>query len=125
MLYRKAIEGTTDTDVAYALAYLAGFQGHFVGRLNNIWQHEGCGRKSVVVFDGETMSRVGGNAMEALAYLGPDIIVSQVYKPSEEGGEFHPADEYVIYADKKKVPAHLIEEVPEEIKAAYAEACQT
>lgn len=117
---RIKIEGTNDTDVATALAYLAGFrEGTYIGRTANVW-HRDISEKCVVVFHKETLERAG-SIVEAMAYRGPDIVVSQIYTPPL-GNEtsWKPTDEYLVNFNEQKVPNHLLAKIEEEIKIAYS-----
>lgn len=114
------IEKVTDTDIACALAYLSGFRkGTFIGRINNIYRQVNS-PNIVVVFHKETLDKVDGDIAEALACLGPNIIVGQFYKRPENESKFKPTDEYLIEFDDKVYPSN-IGKLEEEIRLAYSE----
>jgi len=117
---RIKIKGTSDTDIIYALAYLAGFRrGTYIGRTNNIWHRE-LSSEAMVCFNKETLEKAGGDLAEAMACLGPDIIVSQIYRPpKEDEGDWQPTDEYLIDFNERMINESLVEKIQEEIRSAY------
>lgn len=119
---RVKIEGTNDTHVAYALAYLAGFgEGKYVGRVNNIWYRE-LNREAVVCFHKATLEKAGGSIIEAMAYLGPDIVVSRVKRPPRgDEIDWQPTDEYSVDFNERLIDNSLVGKIQEEIRLAYSQ----
>ncbi len=118
---RIKIKGTNDTDIAYALANLSGFgKGTYVGRTNNIW-HKELSQECAVVFHKDTLNEAGGDLTEAMVCLGPDIIVSRVYKRPENEPVFEPSNWYSIDFNEKRIDLSLIEKIEGEIRLAHSE----
>ena len=113
------IRETNKADVAYALAHLAGFpKGTFVGETNNVYHRE-LSSRCEVVFHRDTLTEAGGE--NPMLFLGPDIVVTKVHKPSAESGRFEPTDEYLIDFGPR-VDADLIGRIEGEIRLAYSGA---
>lgn len=103
---RIEIKKTTDYDVACALASLAGFgKGTLVSKINNIYSKK-LNEKCVVVFHKEVSKKAGGDVAEAMAYHGPNIIVTQIYRsPKGDKIDWQPTDEYLIDFNSKIDPS--------------------
>ena len=114
------IEGTDDLDIGYALASLAGFpKGSSIHRRKNVYRI-GNASECVVAVHKENID-LAGSVIEALGYMGPDIIVSQIKRePQGDVTDWQPTSKYVIEFNHR-VDESLVAGIEEEIRTAYAE----
>ena len=118
---KTRIEGTNDIDITYALAYLAGFRERtYIGKVNNLW-HRDLSQRATICFHKDTLEKTGGSITEAIAYFGPDIIVSQIHRqPRGDERDWQPTNEYLIDFNKKIIDKSLVEKIQEEIMRVYS-----
>jgi hypothetical protein len=117
---KVTIKGTSRSEVAAALMEIADFpRESFLGEISNIYK-TGNSRKCSIAFHKETLDKLRGDVMEAVAYHGPHIIVGEILRsPIGNERDWQPTNQYAIEFDAEKIDPSLISRIENQIKSHY------